>query len=100
MWLSFPAPVCPEHRHYCTTGHYWQPGTYVAGLGSHHHTKITKVTIGEREHRHQGLEAMINKERSKVIFLTYIVVGICIKEHWELSVTGRGVTQHEQRDEH
>ena len=35
-----------------------------------------------------------------MILLSYIVVGIGVKEHWELSVTRRGVTQHEQRDEH
>ena len=56
--------MCPKHRDCTATDQLSDllPGTtYIAGLWSHHHTKIPKVTIGEREHRHQGLEAMINK---------------------------------------
>ena len=33
------------------------------------------------------------------VLFSYIIVGICVKEDWELSVIRGGVTQHEQRDE-
>ena len=33
------------------------------------------------------------------VVFSYIIVGICVKEDWELSVIWGGVTQHEQRDE-
>ena len=35
-----------------------------------------------------------------MILFSHIVVRICIEEDRELSVAWRGVTQHEQRDEH